>query len=110
MGAVRRHATLFAANNVGCQAPGPRSISVGVSCATSVQLIGHGLGCGHGLGNGFGYGHGCGLGHGFGLGHGHGHHGTIWVRRVTTTSLPPAALSLGITAGRSARGTAALTA
>ena len=25
MGGVRRHATLFAANNVGCQAPVPRS-------------------------------------------------------------------------------------
>ena len=37
-------------------------------------------------------------------------HGTIWAMRVTTTSSPPAALSRGITAGRSSRGTAALTA
>ena len=40
----------------------------------------------------------------------HPHHATIWARRVTTISVPPAALIRGITDGSSARGTAALTA
>ena len=37
-------------------------------------------------------------------------HGTIWASAVTTMSVPPRALISGITRGRSARGTAALSA